>query len=321
MEKRLLLGVVVLVVLCGSVAFALDPMGPPTAGLEQGQWSAGLDYAFSEADHDWDGEFDWETYIYIPYYYIGYGYFDMTGVPDKLTFENVEMHKGFLTIGYGITDNWEAFFRLGAARAETQKPTREIYTDGLWIGEDGVVHDFDTGFAIGFGTKVTLWKPSPDLKIGGLFQASWTELDVRPKYQGMSEMYMDGPPPIASGVWSAPSEGELEFWEMQLAIGATYELSPKFKVYGGPFFYWLDGEYTFKGQGMYMGIIDPYDPSPGPPIMGFLDIEGCYDVENDSEFGGYLGAQIELTDNAAWNAECQLTGDAYAFGTGLAWRF
>ena len=115
MEKRILfLAVVIVVGLCASSALALDPMGPPVAGLKEGQVSAGLDYAFSEADLEFDGEFD----MFLD----GFDPFDP--ITDKLTFEAVEMHKAYLTIGYGLADNIEAFLRIGGARAEAIKPDR-----------------------------------------------------------------------------------------------------------------------------------------------------------------------------------------------------
>lgn len=50
MEKRILIFCVVLVGLCGSTALALDPMGPPASGLNQGQFSLGFEYSTSEVD-------------------------------------------------------------------------------------------------------------------------------------------------------------------------------------------------------------------------------------------------------------------------------
>jgi opacity protein-like surface antigen len=316
MRKRLLV-VVLVVSLLSSAVMALDPMGPPTAGLTQGQWSAGLDYAFSETDLDFDGKFDM---------YIGGSSIYPGSFSDKLTFEAVEMHKGYLNIGYGIRDNWEVFFRLGGARAEAQKPTRDIYKEfyedstymgDIWIGETGPCHDFDTGYAIGFGTKVTIYEDRK-LRVGALGQASYTEMDIRVKYEGLVEndnAYVG----TIDGIWSVPSEGELELWEIQLAIGAAYDLSERFTVYGGPFFHWMEGDYDFKGKGYFMEpyiVVDElfYDYYP-------LQVCGSYDVEADSEFGGYLGAQIDVTENVACNAECMLTGDAIGVGTSLIWRF
>jgi hypothetical protein len=305
MAKKLFLFVAVVVVvgLCGSSALALDPMGPPTAGLTQGQWSAGLDYAYSETDLEFDGKFvimdEYGDNLY-PYPF-----------SDELVFKAVEMHKAYLNLGYGIMDGWEVFGRVGGARAEAQKPSREIYADmagyDVYIDEHGPCHDWDTGFAIGFGTKATFWEDT-NLKIGGLFQASYTKMDIRVNYLGaIDDDWWD-----SIGAWYVPSEGELELWELQFAVGATCELSPRFKVYGGPFFHVVDGQYKFDGSGY--SIVDPY---------GLIDIsvDGDYDVEVDSQFGGYLGAQIDVTDNVVCNAECMLTGDAIGVGTNLTWRF
>jgi len=326
MVKRfLLLGVLLVVVgLLSSTALAMDPMGPPVAGLAQGQWSASLDYAFSETDLEFDGEFNWDAEGFSPF----------APVSDKLTFEAVEMHKGYLTIGYGINDNWEIFGRIGGARAETKKPERYMekdlgyyddpgsYAGYMYMWEEGHPHDFDTGLALGFGTKVTLWEDT-NLKVGGLFQASYSEMDVRAKYEGYSYF---GDTYVPEGDWFTSAEGELDLWEIQIAIGATYELSPSFTVYGGPFWHFVTGDYDFKGEGEY-AIWDEYwndfDSEYYWAISDWWDLcnWGDYDVENDSQFGGYLGAQIDVTENVACNAECMLTGDGYGVGTSLIWRF
>ena len=54
MEKKLLVlvGVLILVGLYCSPAFAGDAMGPPTAGLKTGQYRVGFDYAWAESDVD-----------------------------------------------------------------------------------------------------------------------------------------------------------------------------------------------------------------------------------------------------------------------------
>jgi hypothetical protein len=329
MEKKLLV-VLVVVGLCSTAALALDPMGPATAGLKQGQFSAGLDGAYSEMDLRFDGSF---TMSLGPLFDGVDGDFSYPPISDKLTFENVEIIKGYFNIGYGVMDNVEVFVRLGGASAEMQKPVRDIDTEfdadadgdadgGMMILEDGPLHDFDAGFAVGLGTKVTFWEPSPELKVGFLAQGSWTKLDVRTKYQGVTEA---GGYPYGDqlGLWSVPSDGELEFWEVQLALGATYKLSDKFTVYGGPFYHWLSGDYDFEGDGAYAPI-EEYD---GSGIYGFdedllaLHVDGSYDVDDEGCFGGYFGAKIDITENASFNAECQIAESAYAFGTGIVWKF
>jgi opacity protein-like surface antigen len=143
MEKKLLV-VLVVVGLCSTAALALDPMGPPTAGLKQGQFGGSLEYSYSNMDLAIDG----------------------------CKLKDVKMNKGYANLGYGIADNWEASIRLGGADA------------GFKDEDDGFKYNGDIGFAYGFGTKATLYQQSPELKWGGLFQMSWADLSGTAKEIG-----------------------------------------------------------------------------------------------------------------------------------------
>ncbi len=129
MEKKLLV-VLVVVCLCGTVALALDPMGPPTAGLKKGQWSAGVEYSYSEMDVRRRG---------------GY-HGDLTG---KYQVGKVEAHKVYANIGYGLSDNVVGFVRLGIGQGDFDRGTADT-TSILWHG------DGDTEFIWGAGVKATL---------------------------------------------------------------------------------------------------------------------------------------------------------------------
>jgi hypothetical protein len=290
MEKNWLLGVVIVVCLLGSVVLALDPMGPPTAGLKQGQFSAGLDYAYSEMDLEFDGRYSWN---------VDYGSYTDT-IKFDYELENSQIHKAYVNLGYGICDNWEVFLRLGGANLYDERSETE--TSDSWLDE--TKFDSDIGFSIGFGTKATVWEPSPELKVGVLAQASWASVDYSVKYEGVDDSYGND--------WFVPTSGEMDFWEMQFALGATYKLFDNLSVYGGPFYYIFDGEYDYEGTA------GRYDPE-GLDYRMFL--RGSYDVENDGCFGGYLGAHIDATDNVAVNAECQGASGALGFGLNLTWKF
>jgi hypothetical protein len=239
MEKKvLLLGVVVVGVLC-SAAFALAPMGPPTATLKQGQFGAGVEYSYSKAD------------------------LKVSGHGFSGTLDDVKSNMFFGNLGYGLIENWEAFLRLGTADVK---------------GED-----FSGGqkFAWGFGTKATFVKDTP-LAWGGLFQMHWLKGD---------------------DTWTLGSysgDAEVDVYEMQIAAGPTWQ-KDGFCIYGGPFLHFVAGDLDIKsGSATY-----------------------SFNVKQDSEFGGYVGAQCDLANwiqNASWNAELQLTGDAWAFATGVIWR-
>jgi hypothetical protein len=289
MYKRLFwLGVVFVVGLLSTTALALDPMGPPTAGLKQGQWSAGLEYGYSEGDFKHDGDYSWAIDFDDD------GDFDFGDtVKEKFELKDGKMNKTYFNLGYGITENWEAFVRVGGADREIKRPAHEGEFGGV---VSDTLFDSDTGLSVGFGTKVTLHE-TESLKVGVLAQASWASVDYSVTYSGV------GP------YWAVPTEGEIDFWEMQFALGVTRKLSDKFSVYGGPFYYIFDGDYDFKGTGVWGSDDDP------------MALKGSYDVEQDSEWGGFLGAQVDITENAAFRAECQVTGDAVALGTGVVWRF
>jgi hypothetical protein len=293
MVKKLLL-VLVVVGLCSTAALALDPMGPATAGLKQGQWSAGLDYAYSQMELKHDGDFSW----YVDY---SGGYSDT--VPLKYKHKDTQMHKAYFNLGYGVADWLEVFGRLGGANLYAKR--NPLYMEGgdyteIWIDE--TIYDSDTGFAYGFGGKATVWQPSPELSVGVLAQASWASVDYDIWFEGESYYGPDS-------WWGVQSPGELDFWEVQIALGATYQLAPKFSVYGGPFYYWFSGDFDHEGSGYY-----EYGDA-------YMAIKGSYDVEDVGCFGGYLGAQITATENVSVNAECQVANGAMALGTSLVWKF
>ena len=122
----------------------------------------------------------------------------------------------------------------------------------------------DYGFAWGLGTKYTFLKQE-GLDWGALFQMTWTNSED-------------------DGV-------EIDFYDMQIAVGPTYKLSDTLSIYGGPFLHFIDG-----------------------------DVEGA-DLEEDSAFGGYVGAEAALANNTSLFGEVQLTGAGWAIGMGINWKF
>jgi opacity protein-like surface antigen len=86
---------------------------------------------------------------------------------------------------------------------------------------------------------------------------------------------------------------ELDAYDMQIAVGPTWKLSDTLSIYGGPFVHLIDGEIS--------------------------DDNG--DLEEDSAFGGYVGAEAALADNTSLFGEVQFTGAGWAIGTGISWKF
>jgi len=106
---KVVITLIVLLAFC-SQAYGLSFMGPPKAELEQGQYSLGLDYTFSDMDVEFSGN-------------------GLTG-----TQEDIETDMIFAVLGYGIAPNMEAFVRLGASKTEF----------------DGYDSDTELGYGFGF---------------------------------------------------------------------------------------------------------------------------------------------------------------------------
>ena len=91
---------------------------------------------------------------------------------------------------------------------------------------------------------------------------------------------------------------EIDAYEIQIAAGLTYE-AENMRIYGGPFLHFVDGDGNAE-------------------ILGY---SGSFDVEQESVFGGYIGAQMDTAKNSFLNVEAQFTGDAWALGFGIGGRF
>jgi len=240
-KKMLLLAAGLIVVgLCSSAALALGPMGPPMAGLTQGQFSAGVEYGYSETDVE----------------------LSESGMSETL--EGVKTNIFVANLGYGFTDKIEGFIRLGGAQADVKDSDFDIDFNG------------DMQFAFGLGAKATLAQDG-DLTWGTLFQIGWiqTEDEFEPDVTG-----------------------EIDTYEILIAAGPTYKMEG-WSLYGGPFLQYINGDFDVK----YPGGKDSID------------------VEEESEFGGYIGAQVDIAENTLLNVEYQITGDAWAIGTGIVWKF
>lgn len=102
-----------------------------------------------------------------------------------------------------------------------------------------------------------------------------------------------------SGVYLGIPWTEKDTWtEIQIAVGPSYTEN-RFCLYGGSFLHFIDGE----AEGTIAGV----------PFSG--------DFEEDSNFGGFVGAQIEIAKNTYLGIEGQATGSAEAVGVSILWRF
>ncbi len=92
-KKIAAIAVVLLVaVVWAPLALALDTLGPPAAGLRQGQCSLGLDYSFSQMSFKFS---------------------------DDYKARDNQITKTFVNLGYGVVDNLEVYGRLGGSKWES----------------------------------------------------------------------------------------------------------------------------------------------------------------------------------------------------------
>lgn len=136
-------------------------------------------------------------------------------------------------------------------------------------------------FAYGVGLQGTL-KKEGDVTWGGIFQAHWYGLEDDWTFAGYSGKH------------------EIDAYEIQVALGPTYTLN-NISIYGGPFFHFIGGDWDITAQGSNETL--------------------SFSIEQESEFGGYIGIDGMLNDKLNWFAEYQITNDADALCFGLRINF
>jgi hypothetical protein len=194
-----------MVALTASIAFALDPMGPPIGMNGQGVATAGIDYSYS------DIELELNNGCWVEY--LDGAFFD-SGEAVSLNVKDFRRNKVYANLGFGLVDNLDLFVRLGVANA--------TFGDSIW--GDGEKFDSKAEPAVGFGIRATFYE-NENFAIGTLVQTSWARFDGQ----------------LTSPYWAASDFVEVSMAEVQIAIGTTVKLSDEVAVYGGPFFHFVDG--------------------------------------------------------------------------------
>ena len=206
--SKVLLAAFAFAVVCSiaPTAWALDRMGPPVAGLEQGQFKFGVDFSFSEMDLEADNG-QWAEFLD--------GVFWDAGEATSFTLKDFEANKTSVNFGYGFADNVEGFIRVGGARSE--------FGDSIWLDSE----QFESGsnMAVGGGLKATFFDQD-GLRLGAIIQTGYAE------YHGE----LDAPH------WAAADYVELDVLDVQLALGASYTWADHFSIYGGPFLHFISGD-------------------------------------------------------------------------------
>jgi hypothetical protein len=286
MEKRMLLfGVVVVVVsLCSSNALATT-LGPPVAGLDAGKFSIGFDYSNTDIDYDGSSKSteEWRAS----------GISGALTETDKSKFDgSIESNMYLADLGYGVTDKLEVDVLLGMADLSVD--------DGFDGGND---------FAYGFGVKGSFYEEA-NLKVGVLFQMVWGSSDD--DFKDVVDI-----PGTGESVYTTGSV-DIDYYQLKLAVGPSYKLTEGISIYGGPFYYLFSGDFDSKVVGQVNDIAIPGEP--GTHDVTYLDKESG-DLDEDSNFGGYIGAQIDITEKLPVSFEYQFVSGGGVFGASLLYRF
>jgi hypothetical protein len=325
-KKLLLLGLVfVLVGVWTPNVFAFGYIGRPTAELNKGQWSAGFNYSYSTQDLD-TTKLKWDEYYSESWTEVR----DVDGVVVDADSEE-EMDSGSLKmksrdfntqryvgrLAYGVSDSWTVYGQLGGADVEgkwrgshIEPGDPEDEEDGAPVQvSDGLSMNFDNDFTWGLGTKITFAR-QPKTEWGVAIQMNWLNTSWSEKVSTTS-YYEDS--------W-VDSEVErdsidLESYDIVIAVGPTVDMGG-WRLYGGPFYYYLSGDIERK--------YETSEVDTGPTGAGYT---GTYsevnkgtasaDLDAQSNFGGYIGAQFDISKTCNATLEFAATGDGWGMGAGL----
>ena len=259
-------------------------MGTPTAELEKGQWNLGYNYTFSQIDlDDTDMEGTWTTSENG----------DETGDGDlddwELEFKDFKLSRHYLSIGYGLSDQWEVYAQLGSSSGKGKAKNKEAT---VW--DSG---NFDTAFAWGLGTRITIVERG---KVKWGFSAQTNGLNTSMEE---SETYEEDGSTVTE-----TDEIEVTTVDLLLAAGPTVDLG-RCKLYGGLFLYSLFGvadyEYTETETN---GTTDTWtEESDG--------------ILSTSSVGAFIGAQVALSKNFDLTTAFSATNNGWAWGFGVGFKF
>jgi hypothetical protein len=256
--NRMAMVVGLLVAISSISAYGVGFIGTPTAELDQGQWNVGFNYTYISMDLD-------ETTIK-----------DSDGSTSKLEINDNNIQRYYGTVGYGVTDAWDAYIQLGLADVKARFKDADDPTDV----EDGL--NFDNDFAWGWGTKYTFHEQG-DTCWGVSLQMNF--LDTSSDDSGSD--------------WEETVD--YESFDLIVAVGPTVDMGG-WNLYGGPFYYMIDGDLDVSG----------------------IDMGSAYkasgDLEEDSSFGGFIGAQC-MVDQYCMTTEVSFSGGGWAIGAGIAMPF
>ncbi|KPK37369.1 MAG: hypothetical protein AMJ65_14715 [Phycisphaerae bacterium SG8_4] len=205
---------VMVVGMFSAAAFALAPMGPPMAGLPEGQYAGMGGYAYSDQNLEISGP--------------------TAGSAGEPYISDIQSDMWYGGAAYGVTDGWNIYGALGIADAE-------------WDG-DGSFVDFggDSGFAFAVGVKKTIFTdPDSETVWGTVFQFAQARR-IEDKFTPTGALDTWGNGHISVGAAAGQNTAELDLYSIQLAAGPTVPVCEGVCVYGGPFLNFVEGDLEVK---------------------------------------------------------------------------
>jgi hypothetical protein len=166
----------------------------------------------------------------------------------------------------------------------------DLKSDIHWIEDersDG--YNFDTDYAWGWGTKLT-FKKSERTAWGAALHLNWLDTST-------AETVNTGSGPRRDTV-------TIDTYEVIFSVGPTVDMGD-WKLYGGPFYYDLDGDYEREVNFFKLDYIEREDGH----------------INEDGSFGALIGAVVDLPDDSDLTTEVFFTSDGWGLGAGIAQKF
>ncbi len=170
--------------------------------------------------------------------------FTLAGLNLTAQFDDLEMHRLYTTLTYGLLDRWEAYVKLG----------------GVYIEQDDLGYS-SGNLTYGWGTRVTILQ-GDRVDWGAGLLMSWIEADDSYRFNG--------------------NRATLDFdaYELQVAVGPTLKFSDWLRLYGGLLYYSLRGDFdatvtgTLPGSPFFASGDIEEDSNLGAYVGGMLRLAG-----------------------------------------------
>jgi len=272
------------VFVCTSTVVAGGFIGTPASNLDKGQFSVGFEYSYSSLDPDPSSMSRQSDEFFNG------SLLPNLSTADRLNLDirDFDVSRYYGVISYGMTEFWDVDLKLGIAEIEGSSRTDDGWTS----------HDFDSDFAIGWGSRVTLFEKG-NVAWGASVQMNWLDTD-----------WNTGSTTTVGPVSAVTTHNiSFESYDILLAAGPTIDMGG-WRLYGGPFYYYFSGDIDYAKTELTMlagDTISRRQASKGDFTAGGM--------------GGFLGIQLDLSKGTTLNCEFSAMNDGWAIGAAIMHRF